>query len=423
LSARNACGSWVAASLTALVIACSGSVHSRDATVDAGRHVAEPDGGRDGGREGSIEGGRARDSGDANICAPAVPWLGSSALGCVDGGKVCTCWGGEQRSLARRVGSLTAADTGIYFLDIASQFFGPSPFGGVSYATLVRLSSCGAVPTQISIGEAVEQVVVTGTALFWISSPSTSLHPTLNRASLDGCGLKVLSDSKVDLGPVTADATRIYWFHNDNVPYGTEPLCATGLRFRYRIFSMPLGSTDVTSDATLLFQVETPCPSPDAAVPPASTLMNAVTLRSDGHDLYWRTRDGMLATMPVTGGEPVVLGSGLGSSDTLAVGSSSVVAGGPNGLFRIPKRGGNADLLAAGAVPLGAVALDSGDDVYFIDAASGTLGRIALAGGAVAPLLSFAPVDPGVSVPVAVDAQSVYVVTPDGPLRVLAMPK
>jgi hypothetical protein len=140
----------------------------------------------------------------------------------------------------------------------------------------------------------------------------------------------------------------------------------------------------------------------------AAAQNNPFGIAVDATNVYWATADGTVRTVPLDGGSPTTLVTGL-SSVAMAIDSTNVYLGMfPSGVAVVPKVGGSLTTLASSPqVGAGMLAVDA-TSVYFVDEQAGEVAKIPLGGGAVSVLAS------GLGLPTtgfAIDTTSAYVLT------------
>lgn len=239
--------------------------------------------------------------------------------------------------------ALAQGPAGVYWL-------GSPPFGNASTFTLSTVSTSGATTTLASLGPyaSLSPWLAVGSTALYVALQCTDLpcdDGSILRVPLDGgAPVPLLSGQQQQLASVTADASRLYW-----AAYTTTDGA---------IATMPIGGGPVTR------------------LVPNQPLAQSLTVQAGA--LYWLdSRAATLMTVPVTGGVPRTLATGVASDPlsqvpAFAVDANNVYFATGGSLVAVPLAGGAARTLApAGAHP--SIAVD-GTNVYWSTSAVGPPG-------------------------------------------------
>lgn len=206
-------------------------------------------------------------------------------------------------------------------------------------STLLKVPIDGSEPALLTGGQSnATEIVADQDSIAWARVPDSGALGSVRIRKKDGSG-DVSASGQDTPARLTLDPNNLYWVAGGNL--------------------MKLAKTG------------------GVAVPMTAAAPSDIT--SDGTNVYWVVAgDGTLRRIPVTGGTPVILASGLGAPSSVAVDETHVYWTNPGGgqVMRIPKSGGSPVTLASGQESPQDIAVDE-TSIYWANYAGGRFMRLA----------------------------------------------
>ena len=253
--------------------------------------------------------------------------------------------------------------------------------------SVMKVPVGGGTVTTLASNQDPVVLTVDATNVYWTDAFGCSTGDPGDVAEGSGTVMKMALDggtptTLVPWGPfapqgIAVDATSVYWADFQGpaavltVPVGGGT--PTSLAPFPQVWGLGTACDAVAVDATSLYWVTGSAVSSlplDGGTPitlwQGQPVIDAFAL--DAENVYWGTSDGAVMMVPKSGGTASTLASGLGAIWSMAVDSKNVYWGTGEGLMRMPVGGGTPTMLASG-LPV-AIALDA-TSVYW--AGSGPL--------------------------------------------------
>jgi hypothetical protein len=209
-------------------------------------------------------------------------------------------------------------------------------------------------------------------------------------------GLDVLAKGQDHLLGVAVDAVNVYWSNTDGIAgktTGVFGIAIHSLSPGAGVFALSVAgpASQVVASAGRVFYAGatkegkgagneglmsvSATGGPVTVLVPPDPAYDVATLAVDCVNVYYTTTAGTLARIPIDGGTPTTLATGVGAALQLAVDADRVYFFGPDGLAAVPIGGGTVTTLAPGSTPAG-IAVDA-NDVYWTEVDAGRVMKVA----------------------------------------------